>query len=73
MSGTPILSSHDIFRTRVLFGYRPVKKSISHVHLWNEDKRWLVTVPGHGEFADGTLLSVLEQAAIGQEKFLTRE
>ena len=69
----PLLSSHDIIRTLILFGYRPVQKSISHIHLWNEEKRWLVTVPGHMEFAAGTLLSVLEQADIGQEEFMARE
>jgi len=50
-----------------------VKKSISHIHLWNEEKRRLVTIPSHMEFAAGTFLSVLQQADIGQEEFLARE
>jgi predicted RNA binding protein YcfA (HicA-like mRNA interferase family) len=70
---TLLLSSHDIIRTLVLFGYHPIKKSISHIHLWNEEKRRLVTVPSHGEVAAGTFLSVLEQADIGQKEFLARE
>ncbi len=73
MSGPPPLSSHDVIRKLVLFGYSPVKKSISHIHLWNEEKRRLITVPSHREFAAGTFLSVLEQAGIGQKEFLLRE
>ena len=73
MSGPPLLSSHDIIRTLVLFGYIPVKKNISHIHLWNEEKRRLVTVPSHQEFAASTFLSVLVQADIGQQEFLKRE
>lgn len=73
MSGPSLLSSHDVIRTLVLFGFRPVKKSISHIHLWNEEKRRLITVPSHGELAAGTFLSVLEQADIGQKEFLMRE
>jgi predicted RNA binding protein YcfA (HicA-like mRNA interferase family) len=73
VSGPPLLSSHDVIRTLVLFGFRPVKKSISHIHLWNEEKRRLITVPSHGELAAATFLSILEQADIGQKEFLMRE
>jgi len=62
-----------VIRTLVLFGYHPIKTSISHIHLWNEERQRLVTVPSHQELAAGTFLSVLEQAGIGQKEFLTRE
>lgn len=72
MPETP-LSSHDIIRTLLLFGYHPVQKTISHIHLWNDEKKRLVTVPSHMEFAAGTFLSILQQADIGQQEFLARE
>jgi len=46
---------------------------MSHIHLWNDEKKRLVTVPGHSEFAAGTFLSILRQADIGQQEFLVRE
>jgi predicted RNA binding protein YcfA (HicA-like mRNA interferase family) len=73
LSGPSLLSTHDVIRTLVLFGYRPVKKSISHIHLWNEEKQRLVTVPSHQELAAGTFLAVLEQADVGQTEFVMRE
>ncbi|MCJ7690155.1 MAG: type II toxin-antitoxin system HicA family toxin [Clostridiaceae bacterium] len=53
------------------FGFQFHRQTGSHIHLWNEEKRLLVTVPNHQELAKGTLISVMKQAKIERQEFLS--
>jgi predicted RNA binding protein YcfA (HicA-like mRNA interferase family) len=56
----------------VKFGFQVYRQSGSHIHLWNENKKLLVTVPNHRELAKGTLISIMKQAKIDKEDFLLK-
>ena len=45
-------------------------RASSHIHLWHEEKRVLVTVPNHPELAKGTLIGIIKQARISREELL---
>jgi predicted RNA binding protein YcfA (HicA-like mRNA interferase family) len=66
------LSADEVIRILYQFGFKQVRQSGSHIHLWNEDRRRLVTVPNHAEIAKGTLLSILKQADIEKSEFLKK-
>jgi predicted RNA binding protein YcfA (HicA-like mRNA interferase family) len=56
----------------VKFGFQVYRQSGSHIHLWNENKKLLVTVPNHRELAKGTLISIMKQAKIDKDDFLLK-
>jgi predicted RNA binding protein YcfA (HicA-like mRNA interferase family) len=70
MSRLPVLSAKDVIKTLGMFGFQIYRQTGSHIHLWNEDRRLLVTVPNHQELAKGTLISIMKQAKIDREDFL---
>ncbi|MDO8842104.1 MAG: type II toxin-antitoxin system HicA family toxin [Methanocalculus sp.] len=72
MSKIPLLSARSIIKRLDDFGYKPVRQTGSHIHLYNSTERRLVTVPNHQEIASGTLLSILKQANIERKNFLKR-
>lgn len=72
MSKLPVLSAKDVVKIRVKFGFQVYRQSGSHIHLWNVDKKLLVTVPNHRELAKGTLISIMKQAKIDREDFLLK-
>jgi predicted RNA binding protein YcfA (HicA-like mRNA interferase family) len=53
-------------------GFKIVRQSGSHIHLWNERRRILVTVPNHNELAKGTLNAIIKQSKIDRKEFLSR-
>jgi predicted RNA binding protein YcfA (HicA-like mRNA interferase family) len=71
MSRLPVLSSKDAIKILKKFGFKIVRQSGSHIHLWHSERRLLVTVPNHPELAKGTLLSIIKQAKIDREEFLS--
>ncbi|MGB2841024.1 MAG: type II toxin-antitoxin system HicA family toxin [Halobacteriota archaeon] len=40
--------------------------------MWNKERKLLVTVPNHPELAKGTLISIMKQAKIKREEFLSK-
>ncbi len=72
MPKLPVLSAKDVIKVLGKFGFQIVRQTGSHIHLWNEERRLLVTVPNHQELAKGTLISIIKQAKIEREEFLSK-
>ena len=70
MAKLPVLSAREVIRALTRLGFVVVRQSGSHIHLWHEGKRVLVTVPNHPELAKGTLVSILRQAKLSREELL---
>ena len=71
MSKLPMLSADDVVKALKRMGFKIVRQSGSHIHLWNEDERILVTVPNHPELAKGTLNSIIKQSKRERDEFLS--
>jgi predicted RNA binding protein YcfA (HicA-like mRNA interferase family) len=71
LSKLPVLSADKVVRALKKAGFNIVRQSGSHIHLWKEDGRTLVTVPNHPELAKGTLLSIIKQTKMSREEFLS--
>lgn len=72
MSKLPVLSAKDVIKVLGRFGFVVERQSGSHIHLWNSERRLLVTVPNHQELAKGTLISIMKQAKLEREEFLSK-
>jgi predicted RNA binding protein YcfA (HicA-like mRNA interferase family) len=72
MSRLPALSAKEVIKVLDKFGFKVYRQTGSHIHLWNEERRLLVTVPNHLELAKGTLISILKQAKIERKEFLSK-
>ena len=70
MSKLPVLSARKVIKVLGKFGFQVHRQTGSHIHLWNPDKKLLVTVPNHSELAKGTLLSIIRQSKVCREDFL---
>ena len=70
MPRLPVLSADKVIKALSNAGFKVVRQSGSHVHLWNDKKRILVTVPYHNELAKGTLNSIIKQAKMDRDEFL---
>ena len=70
MATLPVLLSH---RIKILnrAGFIVKRQSGSHIHLWHDERRTLVTVPYHEERAPGTLISIIKQSKMERDEFLT--
>ena len=58
-----------MIKALVKLGFKVYRQTESHIHLWNEEKRTLVTVPNHPELAKGTIMAILRQARINKDDF----
>jgi predicted RNA binding protein YcfA (HicA-like mRNA interferase family) len=72
MPKLPVLSAKGVIKVLRKFGFVVYRQTGSHIHLWNEERKLLVTVPNHPELAKGTLLSIMKQAKIEKEDFLSK-
>ncbi len=72
MPKLPVLSAKDVIKVLRKFGFQVYRQTGSHIHLWNEERKLLVTVPNHPELAKGTLISVMKQAKIKKEDFISK-
>ena len=70
MPKLPVLSADKVVKALKKAGFKIVRQSGSHIHLWNEDSRTLVTVPNHPELAKGTLTSIIKQSKMDRDDFL---
>ena len=71
MPKLPVLSADKVVKALKRAGFKIVRQSGSHIHLWNEDSRILVTVPNHSELAKGTLNAIIKQSKMNREQFLS--
>ena len=70
MPKLPVLSADKVINALKRAGFRIVRQSGSHIHLWNDEDRTLVTVPNHSELAKGTLNSIIKQSKMARDEFL---
>jgi len=68
----PVLSAREVIKALSKLGFSVVRQTGSHIHLWHEEKRVLVTVRNHAELAKGTLIGILKQAKITREELLEK-
>jgi predicted RNA binding protein YcfA (HicA-like mRNA interferase family) len=67
-----VLSAKDAIKALGKLGFSVHRQTGSHIHLWNEERRVLVTVPNHPELAKGTLISIIKQSRLSWEEFLSK-
>ncbi len=72
MSKLPVLPSNDVIKVLRKFSFRVHRRTGRHIHLLNEDRRLLVTVPNHRELAKGTLISIMKQAKVERNDFISK-
>ena len=72
MPKLPVLSAKDVIKILRKFGFAIYRQTGSHIHLWNEVRKLLVTVPNHPELAKGTLISIMKQAKLERKEFLSK-
>jgi len=72
MSRLPVLPARDAIKALRKLGFEIVRQTGSHIHLWNPERRILVTVPNHPELARGTLHSIIKQSKVEREEFLSK-
>ncbi len=72
MPKLPVLSAKAVIKVLGRFGFHVYRQTGSHIHLWNEERKLLVTVPNHRELAPGTLISIMKQAKIEREEILAQ-
>ena len=66
-----VLSANKVVKALKRAGFKIVRQSGSHSHLWNRERRILVTVPNHKELAKGTLNAIIKQSKMNREEFLS--
>ena len=71
MPRLPVLSASKVIKALKRMGFKIVRKSGSHIHLWHDERRVLVTVPNHKELAKGTLNAIIKQTKIDRDEFLS--
>ena len=72
MSRLPVLSATKVIKALKRLGFNIVRQSGSHIHLWHDERRVLVTVPNHPELAKGTLNAIIKQSGIDRKTFLSQ-
>ena len=70
MAKLPVVSADKVIKALKKADFRVIRQSGSHIHLWNDESRTLVTVPNHPELAKGTLNSIIKQSKMGRDEFL---
>ena len=70
MPKLPAISAKAAIKALDHFGFKVYRQSGSHIHLWNEERNIVVTVPNHPELAKGTLISIMKQAKLGRLEFI---
>ena len=50
MSKLPVLSAKDAIKALGRLGFSVHRQTGSHIHMWNADRRLLVTIPNHPDW-----------------------
>lgn len=68
----PVISGRKVVKILEKVGFSVVGRKGSHVRLKKtSDRIYVVVVPLHREIAPGTLKSILRQAGLNREEFLS--
>ena len=67
----PVLPSKEVIKVLNSLGFYKISQKGSHAKFKNLETGFVCIVPMHNEIAKGTLKSILEQANIELENFLT--
>lgn len=70
MPRLPAISAKAAVKALEKLGFKVYRQTRSHIHLWNEERNLVVTVPNHPELAKGTLISIMKQARLERKKFI---
>ncbi len=72
MPRLPVLSGRKLVRILGKAGFKPARKSGSHVILVKTDPsgKHAVVVPDHKEIDKGTLIEIIRQAGLKRDEFL---
>ena len=70
MPKLPAISVKAAIKALDQFGFKVYRQTGSHIHLWNEERNLVVTVPNHSELAKGTLISIMKQARLERKEFI---
>ena len=70
MPRLPAISAKKVIEALEHFGFKVYRQTGSHIHLWNEERNLVVTVPNHPELAKGTLISIMMQARLERKEFI---
>ncbi len=70
MPKLPATSAKKVIKALEKLGFRVYRQTGSHIHLWNEERNLVVTVPNHPELAKGTLISIMKQARLEKKDFI---
>ncbi len=71
MPKLPVLSAKQVIKALERMGFKIVRQSGSHIHLWSDQRRILVTVPNHKELAKGTLNGIIKQTKLDRDEVLS--
>lgn len=73
MAKLPVLSAREVLKALERAGFERVGQKGSHVRLkaHRQGQPRIVVVPLHPEIAKGTLLSIMRQAGMTREEFLS--
>jgi predicted RNA binding protein YcfA (HicA-like mRNA interferase family) len=66
----PVISANKTIKALEHFGFSVYRQTGSHIHLWNEQRNLVVTVPNHPELAKGTIISIIKQARLERMEFI---
>ncbi len=71
MPRLPVVSAREAIKALEHLGFQVYRQTGSHIHLWNEERNLVVTVPNHPELAKGTLISIMKQARLERKEFIS--
>lgn len=71
MPKLPVVSAKEAIKALEHLGFQVYRQTGSHIHLWNEERNLVVTVPNHPELAKGTLISIMKQARLERDEFIS--
>jgi len=66
----PVVSAKEAIKALEHFGFKVYRQTGSHIHLYNEKRNLVVTVPNHPELAKGTLISISKLARLERKEFI---
>jgi len=67
----PVVSAKEAIKALEQLGFQVYRQTGNHIHLWNKERNLVVTVPNHPELSKGTLISIMKQARLEREEFIS--
>ena len=67
----PVVSAKEAIKALEHLDFQVYRQTGSHIHLWNEERNLVVTVPNHSELAKGSLISIIKQARLERKEFIS--